>query len=199
MESSDTAKMIMTSGLYSQTGPHCMIKQLGGLRNGRCIDIEGERVEPGGELQVWPCVNKWHQMFVFGDGKVSRNATIFGAIPNHIIKALQYKGVHQHPYLCFGVVGRSEVEYSPWNEDTKQDQFNTFNFLPKKTKQLFFQNISRDRLRSLRLWGGKQLVTMPCNDTDAIIDFLFVPFIVEDDGYGEVSDKSAMITDHDEL
>lgn len=175
--------MVMMSGVYSSTGPHCMIKQLGGLRDGRCIDIEGERIEPGGQLQVYPCLNKWHQMFGFGDGNISRNATIFGTVPAHIINALKYKGREQEANICFGVVGRGKVEYKPWKEDENTEYYNTVDFLPKKAKKLI-TNDGTSR-KSLRLWKSKQLVTIPCHDEDAIVDFLFVPFILEDDDEGD--------------
>jgi hypothetical protein len=32
-----------------------------------------------------------------------------------------------------------------------------------------------------RLWKDKQQVTIPCSNDDAIIDFVFVPLIVEDE------------------
>jgi hypothetical protein len=176
--SPETAEMVSTRGMYSQTGPHCMIKQLGGARNGRCIDIEGERVEPGGQIQVFPCFTKWHQMFTFGDGKVARNASIFGSVPMHIINALKYKGKDQAPYLCFGVVGRSKIEYTPWAEDGDKEQLDTVDFVPKILEKIARQG---DRVLPVRLWKGKQLVTVPCSNDDAIIEFVFVPFIVEDE------------------
>lgn len=173
----------MVSGIYSPTGPQCMIKLRGGVRDGRCIDIQGERIEPGGQLQVYPCLNQWHQLFGFGDGKVSRNATIFGTVPTHIVNALKYKGREQVPHLCFGVMGRSETNYSPWKEDENKEQFNTVDFLPIKAKKITADGNGEGtrRLKSLRLWKSKQLVTIPCIDKDAIVDFVFVPFITEDD------------------
>lgn len=37
-----------------------------------------------------------------------------------------------------------------------------------------------DRIPPLDLWKEKYLVTMPCSDTESLIQFLFVPFIVEE-------------------
>ena len=164
-----------------------MIKQLGGSRDGRCIDIEGERVEPGGNLQVFPCFNKWHQMFTFGDGVHARNATILASVPSHIINTLKYKGKDQHPHICVGVIGRSQTEYSPWKEDENKERLDSVDFLPKKVKpkkgETNVDTMAKEgsKLKSLRLWKFKQLVTIPCSDEDAIIDFVFVPFIVEED------------------
>lgn len=174
----------MESGSFSPAGPRCMIKQLGGKRNGRCLDIFGERVEPGGELEVYPCIKQWNQMFGFGDGIISRNATIFAKVPDHIVNALKYKGKSQEPNLCFGVVGRSSKEYLPWKEDEDKEQFNTVDFLPKEAKTI---SLNKDRLKSLRLWKFKQLVTVPCGDKDAVVDFLFVPFIEEDEDTSEAN------------
>lgn len=175
----DTAEMTMVKGKYTPAGPHCMIKQLGGPHNKRCIDIVGERVEPGGQLQVFPCMSQWHQMFGFGGGEIARNSTIFGSVPKHIINALRYKAKDQPPYLCFGVIGRGNKEYTPWNEDEKREHLNTVDFVSKKAKKM--RQKTEGQQLPLRLWKNKQLVTVPCTDESAVIDFLFVPFIVEND------------------
>ena len=167
----------MTRGFISPEGPHCMIKQKGGLRDGRCVDIANERVEPGGMLQVYPCITKFHQMFSFGDGIVAPKGSVFASVPNHIVKALEYKGKEQYQYLCIGAMGRSKTEYSPWEEDEdKEEQYNTVDYIPERAKDAHSQN----RIPSLRLWKEKRLVTIPCNDADAVVNFVFVPFIVED-------------------
>ena len=172
-----------------------MITQLGGSRNGRCMDIESERVEPGGRLQVYPCVNKWHQMFTFGDGIHARNATILASVPLHIINSLKYKKKDQYPHLCVGVIGRGQTEYTPWKEDGNKERLDGVEFLPKKVKPENGETGATEgesKLKSLRLWKFKQLVTIPCSDEDAIVDFVFVPFIVEDD---EEEDSQASLGD----
>jgi len=192
----DTAQMTMTKGIFSPAGPHCMIKQFGGPRRGRCIDIEGERVEPGGRLQVFPCMNQWHQMFGFGDNDIARNGTIFGSVPKHIVNALQYKGKDQPPYLCFGVIRRGETEYTPWKEDEKRENFDTATFVSERVNKM--KMAQKDVLIPLRLWKNKQLVTIPCSDESAVVDFLFVPFIVENLTEEEVvQDKTGKDTQED--
>ncbi len=197
----ETAEMTMIKGMYSPAGPHCMIKQLGGPRRGRCIDVEGERVEPGGQLQVYPCMNQWHQMFGFGNGEVARNSTIFGSVPRHIIHALSYKGKDQPPYLCFGVVGRGKTEYSPWKEDKNRQHFDTVDFVSNQAKKI--RQRGGELHLPVRLWKNKQLVTVPCTDDSAVIDFLFVPFIVEnfredgDEGDSEIEVEEEEIKNED--
>lgn len=170
--------MEATSGHYSPTGPHCMIKQIGGACDGRCIYIDGGRVEPGGYLTVFPCLNQWSQMFSFGDGIITRtNATIFGSVPMHFINALKYEGIVQPPHLCFGVTGRGKHEYTPWKEDRNKDQLTSIDFIPHEAMN---EVNNGDRLLPLRLWKHKQLVTIPCSNEDAIVDFVTMPFIVEE-------------------
>lgn len=190
--SPSTAEMNMTRGEYSPEGPHCMIKQLGGIRNGRCIDIMGERVEPGGIIQMYPCQTKFHNLFSFGDDIIAPKGSIFATVPNHIVKALKYKGKEQYPYLCLGAMGRSKIEYTPWEEDKNKERYNTVDFVPEKAKKAHMEG----RKPSLRLWKDKQLVTIPCNDEDAVVTFVVVPFIVEDD---DVPDADIDGTDVDEI
>jgi len=101
----DTAEMESKRGKYNS--PHCMIKQLGGLRSGRCLDIQGDRVEPGGQMQVYPCLKKWHQMFGFGSEEaeavaVSPTGTVHASLPKNVKRTILHKGKDQAPHLCIG-------------------------------------------------------------------------------------------------
>mmetsp|Transcript_351 Transcript_351/g.369 ORF Transcript_351/g.369 Transcript_351/m.369 type:complete len:894 (-) Transcript_351:102-2783(-) len=199
----DTAEMIMTKGIYTPGGPHCLIKQIGGIRNGRCLDIESNRIEPGGQVEVFLCMNKWHQMFGFGDDSIAPSSSIFGSVPNHIVNSIKNKsGKHQPSFLCLGVSGRGGKEYMPWKEDSNKVQFNTVDFMPMEELKNVYNNDNNNNnnadenddhahdenknmdILPLRFWKGKQLVTIPCDDDDrdAILDLIFVPFIVEDNG-----------------
>jgi hypothetical protein len=42
----------VTLGLYSITGPRCMLKQMDGLRTGRCYDSGSTTMQPGGQVSV---------------------------------------------------------------------------------------------------------------------------------------------------
>lgn len=82
--------------------PYCFIKQLGGLRSGRCLDTHSQRVEPGGQLQVFPCVKKWQQMFGFGDDLIAPKGSIYTSIPTNVFQTILHKGKDQAQHLCIG-------------------------------------------------------------------------------------------------
>jgi hypothetical protein len=54
--------MAVTKGNYSATGPRCMLKQMDGIRAGRCYDGHADSLQPGGPVQVFPCVHQWYQV-----------------------------------------------------------------------------------------------------------------------------------------
>ena len=59
--------MNVTKGKYSVAGPRCMLKQMDGMRAGRCFDGQADSLQPGGETQVFPCWGeKWFQFVAFG-------------------------------------------------------------------------------------------------------------------------------------
>ncbi len=156
---SDTAEMESSPGRYTPEGPRCEITQFGGPRHGRCLDIQGERMEPGGQLQVYPCSHKWHQMFGFGHG--NKNTTdngdsspvkgsIYGSVPMHILRTIQKKmhtsidenqllsKKYQHrdkpqqqaAHLCIGASGRGKTSYEPWEDDKHRIDLQAIDFVP---------------------------------------------------------------------
>jgi len=169
--SMETAKMVMTPGLHTVGGPHCMIKQYNGERVGRCLDIEGERIEAGGQIQVYPCHNKWHQMFGFGDGNQVSTGSVFNSIPTHLVERRRNSGHTQESRMCLGVLGRGEKS-SSWSKPL----LNRNEFVPERLKKYKKSGI----VPPFKLWKDKQILTVPCFDTDDVIDFLFVPFIREE-------------------
>ena len=175
-----TGEMEATSGRYSPTGPQCKIQQMGGAYDESCMDIYDEQFETGGILKVYDeCLNQWYQWFSFGDGIISRNATIFGSVPTHLLKTLKYKGKDHSPHLCFGVAGRSKNEYTPWREDRNEDfQFTSIDFIPRQAMKKVKNG---DKLLPLRLWEDKQILMIPCTDEGAVVDFVTIPFIEEEE------------------
>ena len=165
--------MISTPGSYALSGPHCMIKQYDGERAGRCLDIVGEQIESGGQIQVYPCHNKWHQMFGFGNGKLSPLGTIFNSIPTHLVNKRIKDGHDQATRTCLGIMRHNKTRGTSRPEPLPE----TNEFIPKNLKH--YEN-SR-MMAPLKFWKQKQIVTVSCSDTNAFIKFLFVPFIREDD------------------
>lgn len=163
--------MKMTPGLYTDGGPHCMIKQYNGERAGRCLDIEGERIESGGQIQVYPCHNKWHQMFGFGNGSLTPMGSVFNSIPTHLVHKRRNSGHNQESKTCLGVLRRDKRSSSWSGHLLDRDEF-----IPKHLKR--YEKF--EMVPPLKLWKNKQILTVPCSDADAVIDFLFVPFIREE-------------------
>ena len=56
---------------------------------------------------------------------------------------------------------------------------NSVDFVPLQTELDAFNKI--DENPPLHLWENKYLVTLPCSNARSLINFLFVPFIVEED------------------
>jgi hypothetical protein len=171
----DTAQMESSRGKHSSS--HCLIKILGSRRAGYCIDIQGERLEPGGQMQVFPCMNKWHQMFGFGDEEVAPIGSIHSSIPKNVLNTILHKGKDQAAQLCFGASGRGGNKYDSWSEDDDTVNLDTDDFVPKKSE--LDPYFDKDEVPPLSLWQDKFLVTVPCADTSAVIEFVFVPFVVE--------------------
>ncbi len=217
--------MESSPGRYTPEGPRCEIIQYGGPRHERCLDIQGERMEPGGQLQVYPCSHKWHQMFGFGQR--NKNATtngdspvkgsIYGSVPMHILSTIQnkmrkgiqsdddnlirrkhqeeYKLQQQAAHLCIGASGRGDTSNEPWEDDKNRIDLRAVDFIPKEiVSEDGTTSNSYDRssgsVASLDLWNGKYLVTVPCSDIDSVIEFLFVPFIEENNGEGSIPNAS---------
>lgn len=174
--------MSVTSGLYSQTGPQCMFTQMDGLRTGRCMDGESDRTQPGGEVQVFPCRKRWHQTFSFGNGELAPLGSIHMNVPLHVQNRIKSKGKDQEPHMCLGVLGRGDKDEVDWDAEvtTNMDEDE-------------ISISSKDGARApLSEWEGEQVVTTRCSNTEGIIEWIFVPFIHEDEVEEYVTDDAEM-------
>jgi len=176
----ESGEMKATRDSITDLSPHCMIKQMNGLRKGRCIDIESERVKPGGEIQVYPCINSWHQIFAFGDGKYSPKNSLYTSVPTHIVTNIEKTGKVQATHLCLSTQGRGDFDEEEWEEDKSRKRDSSFDkslFIPDEA--LVREKVITNQL-PLDHWKNKQLVTTDCSNHMAVVTFLFVPFIVEE-------------------
>lgn len=174
----DTAEMESAYGKYSPSGPQCMIKQYGGRRDGRCLDIPGEHVELSGLIQVYPCMNKWNQMFGFSlHGK---RGSIHLTLPSHLLSTKERTRFIQERNICLGASGRGDTIYEAWREDQNRLKLNATDFAPEEEHLMKFRDDSSTYL-PLSFWENKFLVTVPCSDEKAVLDFIFVPFIEEEE------------------
>lgn len=201
LERLENGTMKMTPGNFSLTGPRCMLKQVDGIRAGRCLDFESERLQPGGEINVYPCMSRWHQFLSFGNGAHAPLGSLHMNIPMHIWKRIESTGREQEPYMCIGVKGRGEKDEDEWIEDIEQEE-DTDHEYDDDYKQ-WVQAGSKDRgektvvrnniieestvnqtatreLLPLSQWKDQQLITTRCSNSGAVVEFIIVPFIVEE-------------------
>lgn len=164
--------MEMIPGEYSEKGPSCGIKLGDGPRKGRCLDIDSESTEPGGKVHVYPCYTRWHQMYSFGNGTIAPRGSIHVSLPLHVAREKKKKEGEVHPHLCLGVVGRGDMEES-WIEYTAEEM-ETFD--PWEHDDVDHYSNGR---KSLQLWSGEQLQSTPCSNEGAVIEWYYIPFIVE--------------------
>lgn len=177
LSDSATGELEMIPGIWSEKGPSCGIKIGDGARMGRCMDVESETFTPGGKLNIFPCYTKWHQLFSFGNGTIAPRGAIHSSLPLHMARQLQKKDdknqVHQH--LCIGVVGRGDLEET-WVEWDSEDEEH---WDPWEYDQHDVDRYDNGR-KSLQLWSGQHLQTTPCSNKGGVLEFYFVPFIVEE-------------------
>jgi hypothetical protein len=167
------AVMNVTAGLYSSNGPRCQLKQMDGQRSGRCFDAESGKSQPGGRTQVFPCTDKWYQFVSFGDGVLAPVGSIYTKIPSHIVKQIINLGHEQSQFLCLGVAGRGANDEGDWEATFDDSQ------TPVVATNRQQANESGE-LDPLSEWLEHELITTQCTNTGAVIEWLFVPYIVEE-------------------
>lgn len=194
--SHNTAQMIST-GNYFSSGPHCMLKIYGGIFDDKCLDNSlGLSVEVGSQLTLNRCTSRWHQSFAFGNGILAPNGSIHTTVPSHVLQTNRQKEVESITELCLGVANRGNFPLEPWKDKTLLQSMSPklIEKLGVVNKTMFvpFDNSGAGLLQPLELWEGKIVTTVPCFDEDAIIKFVFVPFIVEDKEIHTVLDTTVM-------
>ena len=165
----------MIPGEYSETGPSCGIKLADGPRSLRCLDVDSERAAPGGPLNVYPCYTRWHQMFSFGNGTVAPRGAVHVSLQAHVARELKKKkeGEEVHRHLCLGVEGRGNME-EPWIE-YEEEEMEELDPWEKDDVDVYLNG-----RKSLQLWSGQQLQTTPCSNEGGVIEWFYIPFIVEE-------------------
>lgn len=206
---------------YSPTGPRCSLTLADGLRQGRVLDAETERVQPGGVLHAFPSVHRWHQFFSFGSNLIEKNnnentpiiGSIHTVVPQHVIKTINRKGRTQGKYMCLGVYGRGSLDEEEWEEDLENIPSeelitsNTIklndNIIDENSNQQNNNHLRRNNttnmnnddkvVSSLQEWSNQRLITTRCDNVDAVIEWVAVPFIKseeeESEGEGEYNEE----------
>ena len=172
----------MIPGEYTPTGPKCMIKIGDGARAGRCLDVESEHTRPGGLLNVYPCYTRWHQLFSFGNGTIAPRGSIHASLPLHMVRQLESKETEVHGHLCLGVKGRGDMDESTWKEEEDEEEGKKDEEEEEKGLRPWERpdaDVYPSGKKSLQLWSGEQLQTTPCSNEGSVIEFYYVPFIIE--------------------
>lgn len=176
-----------------------------GLRSGRCIDGESFDPQPGGPVHVFPCQKRWHQYLSFGNGKEAPTGALHTNVPLHTRRRIAETGREQEPYMCLGVPGRGDLDEEDWlghraryvqgesesedsedNEQSMVDEIDHDNFSVDGDDENEEDGDNEDdEPLDLWHWEGEQLVATRCSNTDAIIEWVLVPFIEEENSTTE--------------
>jgi hypothetical protein len=186
LERLDSGEIEVTPGNYSITGPRCMLKMMEGIRAGRCFDGDSGNSQPGGEVQVFPCVHRWVQFLSVGDGRLAPKGSLFFTIPLHIVRQIHRMGHEQSPHMCLGVWGRGNKDEVDWKDES----------------QAFSQERKEnpvDGWKPLSEWEGEELFSTQCSNVGAVVEWIFVPFIVEDNLSADDGTDIDATTDADEV
>eukprot|EP00521_Asterionellopsis_glacialis_P007979 CAMPEP_0195281832 /NCGR_PEP_ID=MMETSP0707-20130614/976_1 /TAXON_ID=33640 /ORGANISM="Asterionellopsis glacialis, Strain CCMP134" /LENGTH=357 /DNA_ID=CAMNT_0040340755 /DNA_START=182 /DNA_END=1255 /DNA_ORIENTATION=- len=194
IEKLDSNVMNMTPGVYSPVGPRCMLKQMDGIRHGRCLDGESESTDHGGNIQVFPCVRNWNQFISFSNGTLAPLGSIHLTIPTYMMKMLELKGKKQEATLCLGVKCRGIYDNCNETKTTSNDGDRAPPEDSKNTdeseNETDEENAGKYGMAPLKNWVGEQIVTTSCSNVGAVLEFVFVPYIEEDDAEEEDEDQS---------
>jgi hypothetical protein len=142
------------------------------------------------------------QFVAFGDGERAPLGSMYNTIPSHIVKQINNLGHAQIPYMCFGVYGRSGEDEHDWDDDDEQEvehkQANSDSGSDKDTEE---EEEDDEEILPLSEWEGEQIVTTRCTNAKAVIEWVFVPYVVEDDSEedNEQVDKEENADGNDEL
>ena len=192
--------MHVTKGFYTPTGPRCTFNLLDGIRAGRCLDGESLDNQPGGPVHVYPCTKRWNQFLSFGNGEEVPAGAIHTTVPLHIRKRIESTGRRQEAYMCLGVARRGEDDEKDWfdereeffesyeeSEDDVESEGEANETEPIATADTNHTAIDENEqhldedYRPLIYWLGKHLMSTKCSNEGAVIEWILVPFIVEEE------------------
>ena len=132
-------------------------------------------------MQVYPCVHQWYQFVSFGDGEHAPLGSIYSTIPSHIVKQINNLGHAQIPYMCFGVYGRGDQDELDWDDE---------NYVKTYGMNITVEDSDdEEEIPPLSEWNGEEIVTTQCTNKKAVIEFVFVPYVEEDDTDEETEDS----------
>ena len=159
-----------------------------GLRAGRCLSGESMDPQPGGPVFVFPCMQRWYQFLSFGNGEDAPAGSIHTTVPAHTRRRIEETGREQEAYMCLGVRGRGKLDEEDWFDKRAHEESDSEDSEEEEVNEIDEDNYSdgdeiqdsEDILDDLSDWEGSQLVATRCSNTGAIIEWILVPFIEDD-------------------
>ena len=179
-----------------------MFTVMDGIRSGRCLDGESLDHQPGGPVHVYPCTKKWNQFLSFGNGKQTPAGSIHTTIPLHTRNRIAQTGKEQEAYMCLGVAKRGSLDEEDWFNE-REDFLKSYEEEEQddKDNQKETEVLDSDGHKSLIYWYGKHLMATKCSNEGAVIEWVLVPFIVEEvdnDSLSNETDVAENETSEDE-
>ena len=199
-----------------------MLRMMEGIRTGRCLDGESLDSQPGGPVHVFPCTKRWHNYFSIGNGDQVVKGALFTTVPLHTRNRIAETGRHQEAYMCLGVMGRGEGDEEDWlgdrsnadeedfipfedddeddDDDGEEEDEDGEDIAPTTVAQEEEEEEEAgvdEGFAPLELWEDKHLVATKCSNEGAVIEWVIVPFIKEDD-INTVADNIDVATPEDD-
>jgi hypothetical protein len=177
----DSGDVQATRGFYTP-GPRCNFLMMDGIRAGRCLDGESLDRQTGGPVHVFPCTKRWNQFLSFGDRKNTPAGAIYTTVPKHIRDRIISTGREQEPYMCLGVAFRGELDEEDWFLERKEF-FEGYDIEHRDPSAIASDERKKDgeKYRHLMYWLGEHLMATRCSNEGAVIEWILVPFIIEND------------------
>jgi hypothetical protein len=188
----------MTPGNYSPAGPRCMLTQFDGIRQGRCLDAHSNDIEPGGKARVFPCIKRWPQFYSFGNGTLAPQGSMHTNVPQHIVDRIRESRPDvppQEAHLCLGILGRGDMDETHLYEVDTDNNTNDNATAAEEEDEVIIkeyddEEFGEDGFLKLEHFQDQEIVATRCSNVGAIIEWLFVPFIQEDDAILLVDDDA---------
>lgn len=184
----------MTPGDYIPTGPRCTLTQVDGIRHGRCLDAHSSGIEPGGKARVFPCVKRWPQYVSFGNGDLAPKGSMHINVPEHIVRRIRASRPDDPPqesFLCLGVLWRGDKDEEHLVRLDEEETDDVDGDIQEEEIEYTPDDYDEHGTLKLDHYKGDDIVATQCSNVDAVIEWVFVPFIEEDEA-GTLQDDSTM-------
>lgn len=88
--------------------------------------------------------------------------------------------------MCLGIAGRGNADEVDWDGENNSQRASRV------------ESIGNDGWGNLSEWNGNGILSTQCTNAGAVIEWLFVPFIVEEDIDEDVGEEGVSVAEIDE-